>query len=331
MSRIGNRLRRTTRTTTEHQAPDPDPGTAASPEPGADTAGAVDPDAPRSLVLHLGSQKTGTTAVQAWCRRHTKDLRRHGVAVRTTQPEIRKALGDRYELRQDDSAKRLAVFLDEAWQEAGTQRLFYSCESNVGPAFPRGESGLYPHLRENLETIARATEGVERHVQFTVRSYAPFIESAYLQQLKHGRSLTFDRFVADIDLDLSWRPIVRHLVEVFGEDHVTVYDYDGPDPLVRRVLSDALGRLDAGKVLDGTDWEHRTNERYTQRMADLSLAVLPRLRNEQERAAFRKFLRDSLNDPEDHPAEFFSPARQEELTLRYTSDTEWIRQTWGIS
>lgn len=313
LARIGNLLRR--------------PGTGSS----SALASAPGPEAPHRLVLHLGSQKTGTTAVQAWCRRHTPELLSHGVAVRTTQPEIRKALGDRYELRHGDSAENLTTFLNDACRDARTSRLFYSCESNVGPAFQRGGQGLYPHLRDNIEAMARATADVERHVQFTVRDYAPFIESAYLQQLKHGHPVAFEDFVADIDPGVSWRPVVEHLVDVFGSDHVTVYDYEDPTPPVERILSDALELLGAGSVLDGTDWDHRTNERYTQRMADLSLMVLPHLRSSKERTAFHRFLENSLEDPADRPAEFFSPDRQEELSARYVSDMDWIREQWGIS
>lgn len=295
-------------------------------------ATAQEPVALRQVVLHLGSQKTGTTAVQAWCREHADALAAHGAVARTTQSEIRAALGGWYDTARDGADRALRAFLDDACRDAGVERLFYSSESNVGPAFVAGEPGLYPRLRAGLEGIERATAGTRRQVQFTVRSYAPFLESAYLQQLKHGRPLTFEQYTAGIDDGFSWRPVVQALVDVFGADDVVVYDYDAPrerPPLVGQVLTDALEALGAGAAVRGADWSHRTNPRYTQRMADLALAVLPLLRTDSERKAFHRFCTQvvarSPASADDAPATFVGAAHAEASAARYADDLAWAR------
>ncbi|MDO8144132.1 hypothetical protein [Isoptericola sp. 178] len=294
--------------------------------------------ADRRVVLHLGSQKTGTTAVQAWCRDHTETLAREGVAVRTTQPEIRAALGGWYDTSRPGADTRLRTFLESAWSTSGADGLFYSCESNVGPAFVRDSPVLYPRLSEAVAGIDRATAGVHRHVQFTVRSYGDFLESAYQQQLKHGRPVRFDE-LADRVLDgLSWRAPVERLVEAFGAGNVTVYDYDrvrpAPErPLVGQILTDALQLLDAAGAAVGDEVSRRTNTRYTQRMADLSVAVLPLLDGVDERAALHRFVTDALGRrpaADDVPASFLDPGTAAELRDRYARDLAWIDSLVGV-
>ncbi|WP_402466726.1 hypothetical protein [Isoptericola aurantiacus] len=272
------------------------------------------------VVLHLGSQKTGTTAIQAWCRENGELLSRHGVAARTTQEEIRTALGGWYDTSRDGADRRLREFLDAT----GSHRVFYSSESNVGPSFVAGAPDLYPRRRACLEGIDRATADRERTVQFTIRSYGPFLESAYLQQLKHGRAQSFAAFTADIDPAFSWVPVVQDLVDVFGAENVVLYDYDrdrtGSDPLVGQVLTDAVGALGAGQAVAGADWSHRTNSRYTQRMADLALDVLPLLRTDGERTAFHRFVSHDVADQDGEPATFLDPEQRQAHAVRYADD-----------
>ncbi|GAA4720740.1 hypothetical protein GCM10023216_07200 [Isoptericola chiayiensis] len=289
-------------------------------------------DADRRLVLHLGSQKTGTTAVQAWCRDHAAMLRDDDVVACTTQPEIRTALGGWYDVTRPGADARLRDYLESAWTTSRAARLFYSCESNVGPAFTGDEPSLYPRFRTAVAGVDRATAGTPRHVQFTIRSYGDFLESAYQQQLKHGRATPFAALADRVVDGLSWREHVTSLVETFGADNVTVYDYDrerpAPEqPLVGRILEDAMRWLGADRVTVGDEVSRRTNTRYTQRMADLSVEVLPLLQGADERAALHRFVTDALGRrpaADDVPASFLDPGTSAELAERYARDVAWI-------
>ncbi|GAA1991035.1 hypothetical protein GCM10009718_30970 [Isoptericola halotolerans] len=283
------------------------------------------------VVLHLGSQKTGTTAVQSWCREHTAELAAAGVTTRTTQPDIRAALDGWYDVARPGADQRLREFLDDAWRTSRSPGLFYSCESNTGPAFAPDSAELYPRIAENLAGIDRATDGVPRHVQFTVRGYAAFLESAYQQQLKHGKVVRFEELAGRVGSTLSWRGVVEELVRTFGAEHVTVYDYDrdrsGSRPLVGQILADALDRLGARGVEVGEEVSRRTNTRYTQRMADLSLDVLPLLRGSDERVAFHRFVTGALGRhpaPGDVPASFLDDGAVSALDERYAEDLAWV-------
>ncbi|WP_277209711.1 hypothetical protein [Isoptericola croceus] len=285
----------------------------------------------RQVVLHLGSQKTGTTAVQSWCREHTAELTAAGVVARTTQPEIRAALDGWYDVARPGADDLLRTFLESAWRTTRAAGLFYSCESNTGPAFAPGIADLYPRITENLAGIARATAGVPRHVQFTVRGYAGFLESAYQQQLKHGKVVRFDELAGRVGATMSWRGVVEEIVRTFGAEHVTVYDYDrdrtGTLPLVGQILTDALERLGAPGIEVGSETSRRSNTRYTQRMAELSLDVLPLLQGADERASFHRFVTDALGRhpaPGDVPASFLDAAGAAALTERYAEDLAWI-------
>ncbi|WP_418276178.1 hypothetical protein ACNHYB_15130 [Isoptericola jiangsuensis] len=287
----------------------------------------------RRLVLHLGSQKTGTTAVQAWCRQNAAVLAAAGVTARTDQGEIRKTLGGWYEAARPGSAERLEAYLTQSWHDTRRPGLYYSCESNVGAAFLDSSPALYPRLADNLAALESATAGVPRHVQFSVRSYRDFLESAYQQQLKAGRSRPFEALADRVLDDLSWRPVVSTLIETFGAENVTVYDYDRARPegsgLVRQIILDAVHRLGGAPVDVTVDESHRVNVRYSQRMADLSMATLPLLRTPQERAALHQFSVQTLGRhpvPDDAPARFLTGDAVEALAARYAADIDWVAE-----
>jgi hypothetical protein len=287
----------------------------------------------RRVVLHLGSQKTGTTAVQAWCREHAAELSGAGLAALTSQPEVREALGGWYETSRDGADERLAAYLEAPWHDLRLRGLFYSCESNVGAAFQPGSAELYPRFGPNVDAVARATAHADRHVQFTVRSYGPFLESAYQQQLKHGHHSSFESLADRVAGSLSWRPVVERLVDTFGAENVTVYDYDRPratdTPLVRQILLDAVGRLGVPGLAVQVDADHRPNTRYTQRMADLALATLPLLDDRAEREALHRFTVATLGRrpaADDAPARFLADDAAAELGERYTADIAWLAE-----
>ena len=164
-------------------------------------------------------------------------------------------------------------------------------------------------------------------MQFTVRGYGDFLESAYQQQLKHGKAVRFEELAERVAETMSWRGVVEEMVRVFGAEHLTVYDYDrdrsDARPLVGQIVTDALDRLGATGVVVGDEVSRRTNTRYTQRMADLSLDVLPLLQGADERAAFHRFVTDTLGrrpTPGDVPASFLDAGTATALAERYTAD-----------
>ncbi|WP_349829471.1 hypothetical protein [Brevibacterium litoralis] len=178
---------------------------------------------PRPLTLHLGSQKTGTTAAQRWCRQNKAELATHGIATLTTQPDIRKALGGWYEVKNPGSGEALHTLIQGEYGE-GVNGVFYSSESNVGTMFAPPEPALYPYFTENIQAIARATTEFDRLVQFTVRSHVGFLESSYIQKLKQGTAMPFEDFHSALDPEVSWVPIVQDLVDAFGAENVVIYD-----------------------------------------------------------------------------------------------------------
>ncbi|WP_349829472.1 hypothetical protein [Brevibacterium litoralis] len=66
----------------------------------------------------------------------------------------------------------------------------------------------------------------------------------------------------------------------------------------------------------------RVNTRYTQRMAELAVDILPRLRKE-ERTPFTEFLK-AVESPDDPPATFVPEDDAARLDDRYAADLEEI-------
>lgn len=276
-----------------------------------------------SVVLHLGAAHTGTGAVRAWCRAQADRLADEGIATCTA------AWSDPLPDGPPASARpRLDEWLEAARTSAPPTarfRSFYSGGGGTGPVLDPQVPGIYPHLASHLAPVGRATEGLDRHVQFAVADHGPFLEAVYMRQVEQGMALTFTEFLATVGTAPSWVPVVEALVATFGRDHVTVYDATASRPLGDRLLGDAMGWLGVTDVGPLPSRTTRRPSRFTRRMADLSLAVLPHLRSDRERVAFGRFLTSELAGT-DRPASFLTPERSADLSARYADDLRRIRR-----
>lgn len=275
-----------------------------------------------SVVLHLGAAHTGTRALRTWCGAHAERLAAHGIVTRADGW----AEAAREEADTPDTPS-LATWLrsvDTTPSAGRASRSFYSGAGGTGPVLDPATPGIYPRLAENLARVAEAGTGLDRHIQFAVADHAPFLESVYVRQVARGLALTFEEFLASVGPEPSWLPVVRTLVDVFGRDHVTVYDAAAPHPLGARLVEDAMTRLGA-PGLGTSAVRERPLLPLPGRLADLSLAIRPYLRNDAERRAFRRLVDSGLSGA-DRPASFFTSERAAELSGRYAEDLRQIRQ-----
>ena len=274
--------------------------------------------------FHVGAHKTGTSLVQQHLERHPEDYRDHGLEflTRTEMSGLASwgnALIDRPELLRQRVQRFRA--------DPAHQTLFGSYENLIGRPFLTGEPGLYPRARRNLTALAEITgTDLPTKVFLSIRRQSQFIESYYLQAVHEGSALTFDQWLAQVDLSrLSWRPIVSAMVELFGEDNVEVVDFG----LVKAGQGRYIGRF--MRVLDprfddSVDPPARYNRSVSELGLRMALAANPHLNKGEERGQLRKFLQRNFSNVRYPRPTLLAPEQAAALDEHYAEEFDQLRQ-----
>jgi len=162
------------------------------------------------IALHMGAQKSGSTALQTALQNNAEMLLGHGVV---TLPRAVAANMFVYDIRPE--ARELI-------QSIGAPTLVITHEVMLG--WPFGPVGglvpmypyLYPETKNRIDFLAPIFDGFDVQVIFYIRDQATFLESFYIQSVQMGAAFSFDEWIAQIDLSrLSWQPIVEKIQSRF--------------------------------------------------------------------------------------------------------------------
>ncbi len=108
----------------------------------------------------------------------------------------------------------------------GKKSVFLSSESLLGTMNLAATKQIYPSARRVMQTIKDRFSKQEVKVAFSTRNYADFIESTYKWKVSDGLTLSFDDYLAQVDLkNLSWVDVIQGLVDTYGKDNVIVWEY----------------------------------------------------------------------------------------------------------
>jgi hypothetical protein len=127
-----------------------------------------------NIFLHIGPHKTGTTAIQAFLRRNTEELRHLGYHYPCTHPSLENhhdlAIGLRSQLHRDETIHRIHGIL-EAAQAEGCHSVIFSSEMLAEHGIP-------------ISGFPKMFEGHCTTVLAYIRRPDHLLESAYAQLVK---------------------------------------------------------------------------------------------------------------------------------------------------
>ena len=179
------------------------------------------------FVLHIGTHKTGTTALQRTFGAARPSLRAHGIVYPSLQP------------REPGHHILVGPWIDRHHDRQTTIRLWQSlAESHAG-----GKSTLVISSEEfcrarpqsvDFAELAGFVAGFDRRtVVCYLRNQASYIQSIYLQVRKRGRTLNFDRFVAACiaerfagGMDLDYGALFARVRAGFGPEEIRFLSYE---------------------------------------------------------------------------------------------------------
>ena len=219
----------------------------------------------KTLYLHVGTHKTGTTAIQAFVTTHSETFARTGLFVPRTG-QIDEASGHHniaWELNAD------------ARYRPGFGTLAGLCEELK--ASPQAAAIISSEDFEYLYCDPRALEvlkvafggcGYQVEVLIFLREQSAMIGSLYQELLKHGLDMHYSAFTCAVIKNgefamhgkwrycLSYERLVAGFAAVFGEAHVHCRRYERP---VQAAFLDLVGRSLVGGIdlASHAGWENK--------------------------------------------------------------------------
>lgn len=274
------------------------------------------------VVYHLGAHKTASSLIQKFLRDSPELLRRHRLAY-LGRGEMNELVGwgkrvlKRPQLLQDRLAELLA--------DRRCDRVVTSHENTLGPPIKPGGAHLYPRGPEIAEALAGALGRWSSRVIVHLRPQAEFVESYYLQRIHQGDQLTFDEWIADVDLAaLSWAPLVQALRDRFGPERVEVVDFG----LIRQgqdaFLADFLRRVDPDLAAIAPSYAPIRNASVSDKGLRIALAANKHLRADWERKAMRKFLQRHFSNRSYPRPRLLTDEHKARLHQRYADEYEQL-------
>lgn len=206
----------------------------------------------RKAFVHVGLDKTGTTAIQAWCAQNEALIRS---TTGLYYPREGRKWGHHIGL-----ANHCGFGLEADAARAKSARDEYRALEGFFSGYDGGDVllssehfsyGFSDESALSLKFMLRAFD--EIHVILVLRSPADWLRSKYAEAVKWGATLAFDRFAAE---NCGGRSSMARALMFFlnsfdrGRAHVLLYD-EVKDDVLRHVLSVADRRfadLDTGAV-----------------------------------------------------------------------------------
>ncbi len=182
----------------------------------------------KTVHIHVGPHKTGSTAIQHQLRATRHTLALHGVRV-IYGPAVSALAQALAAEDQEAIAVHLAQLRSDVDAAAGD--CVMSCEDFAGDLVGRNRKRrIYPRLWPNLDAIQQGFAGLTVKFYFFCRDPEPWLASAYAQHLRfRTRFSSLDGFVAFFETDALWDGVLARAREQLGPRLVELPYWDDPD------------------------------------------------------------------------------------------------------
>jgi hypothetical protein len=275
----------------------------------------------KRVAFHVGAHKTATSLVQKYLRDKPEQFEGRGL-VYVPRGDMNKYVGWGGKLVEDPDqlGDRVRAELDKP----GTRLVFLSHENTLGRPIVSRKPGLYPHARKNLRAARKALAGLDVTIVISIRQQVDFLQSYYLQLVHEGGHDSFDDWFASIDTDeLSWRPMMDAVVDLFGPNSLRVIDFDQIKKGQNEFLKSFFARIDTDVDMD-PNYKPVRNASISEKGLKIALASNPYLESQDERSLMRKFLQTHFSNRDYPRPELLPETTARALRERYLAEYEQL-------
>ncbi len=270
-----------------------------------------------SLIIHLGSWKSGSTLIQQNLRTNNKQLQKAGVRFIDQGekqfleflPFYRKAINAiKGNVPQTDEI--VTASAEKFWELGNPDKhnaVVHSWEVFLGHPFNTSKNQMY-HAEATAAWFERILGQHKPLFVIYLRRQADFIEAMYNQEVSKGRFLgSIEDFLEEFcQRSLSWRPTVEPFVSRFGLDNVKVIPFEvvkrDPEKFVDDFVDLFLNEKLEKKLL-------HSNPSLSEKATKIALAAYPHL-EQNERVLLEKFLRTNFSNKTHGRCDFLGPLRR---------------------
>lgn len=253
----------------------------------------------RSVVLHMGAHKTGTSLIQKYLRDREKACVRAKIyAMPRSDGDALIGWGRASEVSNGSERLQAQIL------KAASDRFEYfvlSHENSLGRPFVENADQLYPYARKRAANIRGSIGGkIPFRVVYYMRDQASFIESYYLQTIHEGSAIGFEDYMKKLGAyRFSWAPVYYALCDTFGVENVVLKHFEteiakGQPEFLRGFLKSAT----AANLSSFGDFSYNPtrNPSIGDRGLELAKIINPHLVNTFERKLFRKVLQENFSN-----------------------------------
>lgn len=253
----------------------------------------------RSIVLHMGAHKTGTSLIQKYLRDREKACAKAKIYA-MPRGDGGTLIGWGRASEVNNGAERLQAKIMDA-ESARFKYFILSHENSLGRPFVENAGSLYPHAKKRAYYIKMSIGNkIPFRVVYYIRNQASFIESYYLQTIHEGSAMGFEDFMNKLGAyRFSWAPVYRALCDTFGKENVVLKHFEteigqGQSEFLRGFLKSAT----AADLSSFGDFNYNTirNPSIGDRGLELARSINPHLVNTFERRLFRKVLQENFSN-----------------------------------
>lgn len=272
----------------------------------------------KKVYIHIGAHKSASTLIQQNMRENRALFRekydvdyllvenlvdtpfiRHFRAIANTE----KAMSEH---RFFESVEKTTEYIDEAISLSPCGKILISWEGILGHSALDRYQGIYTHVKTVSESLKAIFKNQDCRVVLIVRKQDSFIESCYLQQIKEGRTLSFQEFIESIDIHkISWCNIADTLESDFGENFGVV-PFESITILGAKLFLGSFFNFLMGEEIDMEEVAliENANSGLSARGVDISREILPYI-SEKNLRAMKKLIFAEFNSSKLGKASFF--------------------------
>lgn len=202
----------------------------------------------KTVHIHLGPHKTGSTAIQHQFRAARDALLESGLTY-IDGPSV-SALAQALTSEDQEAIDAQLLHLKRE-VDAAPGDCVLSCEDFAGDLPGRNRKRrIYPRLWAHLDAIEEGFAGHQVKFYFFVRDPAPWLASAYVQHLRfRTRFSSLDGFVGFFETDALWDGVLSRSRDGLGARLVELPYWDDPDfSSVDALLEAIFGPTDAPQL-----------------------------------------------------------------------------------
>ncbi len=270
------------------------------------------------LFLHIGSHKTGSTAIQQAFKEGAQGPLGEGL-VRLTECElVARATWD-----PTEGDKIIAALRAKISKYPGKRFVMSSEEFSGNPLTGYADASV----------MASRLRGVTRDFDVTVivfvRRQDDFIESLYTQMIHQGSFESFDEFMQKMRPGcMDWQALLESYAQVFGRENMVVRRYHpdfypGPDCL----LKDFCDIVGVNPEVLKQKLNAVRNQGYSTEAVELARICNPHL-DKDHRKMLRKTLQKASPKPVFQSYSYLNPEARQQFMTGYVESNEKVRREY---